>query len=93
MNNKKRCKVLIQILDRLYEKYPNTGNFINTLLEETNKNENWPHKQVFSVCFGFVYCCLYYNLLHAKFHYNKPKSENDAFGYKFKTKPQIIEKK
>ena len=59
MNNKERRK---KFLNKDYEEYPNTRNFINKLLEEINSNENLPPQQVLSICFGFLCCSFSYNL-------------------------------
>ena len=79
MNNTKRCKVLLKTLDRVYEEYPNTNDFINKSSEEIGRNENLPSHQVSPVCFGFLCCCLYRNLWLAMFYYHKQKIKNDAF--------------
>ena len=60
MNNKSRCKALLQTLNMVYDTYPDTRHFINKSLAEICRNEHLPVDLVFSVCFGFICYCLYF---------------------------------
>ena len=59
MNNKNRRKVLLKILNMVYDTDPNTRYFINKSFTEICRNENLPVDEVFSVCFDFICCCLF----------------------------------
>ena len=67
MNNKSRCKVLLKALNVMYDTCPDTRDFYNKSLTEICINENQPVEHVFSVCFGFICCCLYFLKLVAVF--------------------------
>lgn len=75
--------------DRIYEEYIKNRDFINNSLEEECRNENSPLHQVFFVCVGFLYFCLYHNLWLDMFYYQKARIENDAL----KTSLQTTERK
>ena len=60
MNNKNRSKVLLKTLNVVFDTHPDTRHFIENALAEICRNENLPVHQVFSLCFGFIYCCLYF---------------------------------
>ena len=86
MSNSRRCEILLKIIDRVYEEYPDINNFVDTSKNEICRGEDVLHHCVFSVCFGFVCCrrsCLHHNLWLVIICKHKPKIKNDSFDYRF----------
>ena len=86
INNKKGREILLQVLEKLLDQYPDTRESINSSMADNCNEENVSLHQVVSLFyFAFLCCCLYCNLWLAVFYGHEPKIENDAFGYKLET--------
>ena len=79
------CEILLIVLDKVYDEYPNIREFINTTMTDICRKENVSPRQGFSILFSLLCFCFNRNLCFAVFYCHKPKIENDAFDYRFIT--------
>ena len=65
MNNKNRSEILLKVIERLYQQYPDIQEFINFVIVDICRKENISPEKVFCT---FRCRCLYHNkLLKKKF--------------------------
>ena len=75
MNDKKQSKILLQVIERVYNHYPGMTEFTNSSMVDISLLAKY-----LLFCFLFFFCCcLYCNLWFSVFCCQKTKIENNAF--------------
>ena len=55
------CEILLIVLDKVYDEYPNIREFINTTMTDICRKENVSPRQEFSNLFSLLCFCFYGN--------------------------------